>query len=306
MERSLEYDLDFFYNQPRIFVTNYYLNEFPEVIESNIINFAKKYNRFYIYIHHETIRDQELLDRINNIISNYNSNGFEIYLLMTTSTTHPNYLHPLCNCFQYKPHIDTIYKKEINLDKSIKGILSVRRRNQERDLFFKKYKKPFDGILNYLKVNLNEDTIESKEAPSDSDFLDLMRKSFVFFCFESDTIESLNSFTEKTILMFLSKNLPILFLKNNSHLKELEDMGFYLLNREFGYIDVGDTLEDKVDEFIKCVDMYNSLSVEDINLIYRNNIDKIEKNYKIITEILFSENKFNKQKESIELIKTPI
>jgi len=239
MERSLEYDLDFFYNQPKIVLGYDYLSmKYFDLIKFKINSFSKLYKKFYILVYLETIRDSKLLDNLNKIIDKLNNSGFEIYLSMNTTTIHKNYLHPICNCIQYKNYFTQIPQTKFNtfIEKEIKGIISVRRKNKYRDLFFKKYKgDEFDGIFRYLNVDLNQTNILEKNSPKKLKFIDEIKKSFTFFVFETNTIESINSFTEKTMLSFLNLNLPFVFLTNKNHLSELESLGFYIFNRDIGY-----------------------------------------------------------------------
>lgn len=307
MERSLEYDLDFFYNQPKIVLGNDYLSiEYFDLIKSKINYFSKIHKKFYILIYHETIRNSELLDTLNNIIDKLSTNGFEIYISMNTTTTHRNYLHPLCNCIQFKNYFNRIPQDILDLkpQKKIKGIISVRRKNRYRNLFFKKFNSSeFDGIFRYLNVNLNIRNSLEKQAPSRSELLIEIKKSFTYFVFETDTLNSLNSFTEKTMLSFLNLNLPFVFLTNKNHLKELEDMGFYIFNRDIGYYGIDGNEEDKVNEFIKYLNIYNQITIDDLKKIYTENYEKILNNYKLITKHIFSKQKFDINTNSINLSK---
>lgn len=307
MERSLEYDLEFFYNQPKIVLGNDYLSiKYFKLIESKINSFSKLYKKFYILIYLETIRDSELLDNLNKIINRLNDNGFEIYLSMNTTTIHKNYLHPICNCIQYKNYFNRISNDILssNIEKKIKGMISVRRQNRYRNLFFNKYNGvDFDGIFRYLNVNLNITNSLEKSSPTLSQLIIEIKKSFTYFIFETDTLDSLNSFTEKTMLSFLNLNLPFVFLTNKNHLKELEDIGFYIFNRDIGYYGIDGSEEDKVNEFIKYLDIYNQISLDDLKTIYTKNYEKILNNYKLINTYIFSKQEFDINENSINLSK---
>jgi hypothetical protein len=67
-------------------------------------------------------------------------------------------------------------------------------------------------------------------------------------------------------------------------------MGFYIWNDEFGfgefdYMDYFD--ESKIIKYIESINNFNKMSKNEIIELYNTNIDKIENNYKIVSEILF-------------------
>jgi len=299
MQRDLKTDMDFLYKNPRIEIGNDYLtHDYLNLVRNKIINFSKKNKKFSIIIRRESIKNIELYSSYVKILEYLNNSGNEVYLSMTITTSGKYLLHPLCSAIFYKnDHWLYNYNNEFFLkeNKKInKAHISVRRRNEERFMFFKKYNKKFDGIFRYLDYDLNiKNKSNLQKSISNTELLDEIKKTYIYFCFETSTIDYVNSFTEKSLITFLCQSLPIMFLKNKTHLEELENMGFYLLNREMGYIGIEGTLENKVDEFIKCVDRCNKMKIEDVNKIYIKNYSKIMNNYNIISNIYFSNKKLN-------------
>lgn len=305
MERSLEYDLDFLISNPNIIIGLEYMKfKYIDFIHKKINDFKKINKKFTIVIYLETIRDENLLHFFNNLLHDLNKDGYEVYLSMNTLTYNSFYLHPLTNCIQYKNFFNGL-KSDYFLNDENKihnSILSIRRKNKERDLFFKKYDKNFNGIFRYLNVDMNIKNKNSELAPNKKEFISEMKSSYVGFTFETITMEDLVSFTEKTMLLFLSKTLPIVYLKNSNHLKLLEDMGFYLLNREIGYLGIDGTLEEKINEFIKCVDFVNDIKTEELKNIYNKNIKKINNNFKIVYEIIYSNKHYPNKMSNTDLM----
>jgi len=128
-----------------------------------------------------------------------------------------------------------------------------------------------------------------------------IKESFVYFNFETLSNTNLNCFTEKSLLGFLSYSLPVIYLDNEKRLKEYEDMGFYLFNKELDYECTDDDISKNISKFVKCIEKYNNLSLEEIVEYYNKNITNIRKNYEIVFNILF--NKRNNKNKSVYLTK---
>ena len=308
MERSIKYDLDFFYNQPRIEIYSKVLNNSInyEYIISSIKSFSKIHKKFYITTIHEKIQDSVFLNNLNLLINELKEEGCEVYLCMTTSSKHLNFLNPLISILHYKDFGNVSdsadnfdYRKrmilaDINLfntfkNKSIKSILSVRRKTDERDVFFSKYTKPFDGIFRYI----SDDKDAKNKFPTYTELIDEYKKSYVSFIFETSTFTYLNSFTEKLFIAFATKTLPILYIKNKTQFHELKDMGFFLFNEHLGYTEVDDELSEelKCGKFIEIVDILNDMDIDDVKSLYEKYSDKLENNYNIVTSIINSNKK---------------
>lgn len=317
MERSLEYDLDFFYNQPRVEIYIDVLSN-PKnktYILNNIIKFSKKFKKFYIITVHEKIQDLDLLQSVIQLIDDLRDSGNEVYLCSTTSTNNKNLLNPLLSILHYKnfgkvsDSSDNLNRKKLitlsdhrlfesDIDKKHKSILSIRRKTNERDLFFNLFHKQFDGIFRYIA----SDTDVSK-YPTFTELIDEYKSSYISFIFETNVgfeyelnpYFYLNSFTEKSFIAFSTKTLPILYLKNEKHLFEFKSMGFFLLNDYFGYNDVYASMDEKnkVSKLIEVIDEINSLSDDEVTYIYNKHKKQIENNFKIVQDIIKSKNKMS-------------
>jgi hypothetical protein len=182
-----------------------------------------------------------------------------------------------------------------NITKSNKGIISVRKEIDWRTHLFNQLNvNNFDGIFRYSKwiFNPNDENIDfiknKNNFPSYLELLDEYKKSYVSFVVESDSeCSNLNSLTEKTLIPFLTKSIPIV-LGGKNYVKELKEMGFYVWNDEFGfYEDDSDSIFDRVDNFVKCIEYFNTMSKEDIKNLYIDNFNKINDNYKLASEYIF-------------------
>ena len=295
MERSLEYDLDFFYNQPSLILNLEHITTDSQfhLIKKTINDILLKHKRFYIITLHETIKSQKLLNNIIDFLELVNNKkDVEVYLSMTTSTSHKYFLNPLCSILHYKDTFNKALKetssrlsdkqfflnKSNRIHKTNKGILSIKTKNHQRELFYKKYNNNFDGIFRY----------ENYKDVSFTNLMQEVKNSFVYFNFETLSNTTLNCFTEKSLLGFLSHTLPILYLNNDTHLKEFENMGFYLFNRDLGYINASSDIETNINTFVKYLETYNELSINDIQNIFDKNYNKIENNYQLAQKILFN------------------
>lgn len=321
MERNLEYDLDFFYNQPRIEIYFKLLSNPSNqtYIINQIKNFSKKHKKFYVTTVYEKIQDELFLEKINLLIDDLNSKGSEIYLCMTTSTFHRNCLHPLISILHYRDFgkvsdsADNFdFRKRIILAdyklfdkpklKQYKSILSLRRKTYERDIFINTFHKKLDGIFRYISSDKNA----KDKFPTYTELIDEYKKTYISIVFETATFTYLNSFTEKIFIAFATKTLPILYLKNGRHLDEFKSMGFFLLNDYFDYSDVCETMSEseKASKLIKVIDSVNDLTLKDVEKIYAQYSIELENNFKIIADIIT--NNFNYNQSILKLNKIVI
>jgi len=305
MERTLEYDLNFFYKQPQFLLSIKDIVSESKLtfIINQIENLLTKHKKFSIVTLHETIKSQKLLDGLLSYLDYINiKDDIEVYLSMTTSTPNKNFLNPLCSILHYDNTFDNALKDcnhsqkssdfFSNVDKKInKGILSIRGKNHQRELFYEKNNNNFDGIFRYNQYkNITVCQLMTE-----------IKESFVYFNFETLSNTNLNCFTEKSLLGFLSYSLPVIYLDNEKRLKEYEDMGFYLFNKELDYECTDDDISKNISKFVKCIEKYNNLSLEEIVEYYNKNITNIRKNYEIVFNILF--NKRNNKNKSVYLTK---
>jgi len=312
MERSLEYDLDFFYKYPRIEIGYRVLNNtYSKHIIQEINKFSNSYDKFYIISVHEII-ESDLFNDIIKCIDILNSKGKEVYISMTTSTRNEYLLHPLISLLHYKefdkvPNSadETLKHGKIHLmdsslisstEKNIKAIISVKRKNEYRDLFFDSYKSTFDGVFRYLESDINK----LKDAKPFTEIMSEYSKSLISFIFETKVNSIFNPLTEKIIFATLNKTLPILFLTNSRHLTELENLGFYFLNRDIGYSNVdGLSLNEKVELFSSKVDLINNMKFDQVKSLYNKHIENINNNFRIINDFISIDRKMNNYKLNI-------
>ena len=306
--RSLEYDIEFFYSKPRIdlFILVQVSEDF-ETLKTFILNFAKTHKKFYIFTPHEKIITDLLLDKMLKLLNDLNNRGFEVYLCMTTTSSNPYFLNPLCSILHYtgkyakdKNQVGTKNVSEkikiLDLDfykntkKEIKGLFSIRKTDYYRDLFYTNFDGKFDGIFRYSRMDRGRNTGQHSPVTFDT-LIKEYNQSFVSFFFETATNESTNSFTEKSMIALLSKTLPVLFITKPNQIKELNEMGFYFFNEWFDYTEVNENSSDieKVNLFISCIKKFNQLSINDVKNIYQENITRVKQNHDIVKELLLTE-----------------
>ena len=87
-------------------------------------------------------------------------------------------------------------------------------------------------------------------------------------------------FTEKVIMPFLSKSMPIVF-GGTDYVKSLKELGLFVFNEEFGIID------SNPKSYNTAIKNLKNKSFEEINTIYQKNIKKIESNYELISNIIY-------------------
>ena len=313
--RSLEYDIEFFNSTPRIELLVFVqINEMFENIKRTILNFSKKHKRFYIFTPHEKIISDKLQQEFIELLDSLNSNGFEVYLCMTTTSTHKYFLHPLCSVLHYTGDYskdkNQVGKKNVNekikildlklyskTDKIHKGIFSIRKVDHFRELFYKEFDKKFDGIFRYSRMDRGNNSGDYKPVSFDT-LIKEYNQSYVSFLFETGTNDSTISFSEKSMIALLSRTLPILFISKPNQIEEFNNMGFYFLNEFFDYTTVSKTAseKDKVNLFLKCIDKFNKLSIDEVINIYKEKTEQIEKNHTLIKEMLLKEIDYTQEK----------
>lgn len=278
------------------------LSKLKNLINTNISKLSiVSYNEVFKYTQH--------LDKINKLLSN---TDIEYYISASTSTKYHNFFNPLVNIYfwkncvirsnvnwssDYTGNTQKLFDKDNfkNFNKEFKGILSIRKESPLRNYLDSIIdKENFCGIYRYIKypaskkIELDKNKIQN--LPTMTELLNEYKKSYVSFIVETSTgPHFLNILTEKTLIAFLTKTIPIV-LGGKFIIKELKDMGFYVWNDEFdfGDGDLDDTASGiKIEKFNRCIENYNKMSKSDIADMYNSNIDKIENNYKIVSELLF-------------------
>lgn len=195
--------------------------------------------------------------------------------------------------------------KDVNdFNKTNRGILSVRRRRSIRDIVFSELSE-FKGICRYHRWQNNIETpypddkneLFKKFKGDDISFNQLRDEyisSYVSFIIESthgshaDYAPSM--LTEKSLMGFLTGTMPVI-LSGPNFVRELEDMGLKVWNREFGWGEgdfYGAESNLRAYPFLDCINTYNNMSDVDIENLWKSNYTQIQKNYEIISRVLYS------------------
>lgn len=284
--------------------------------------FIKNTGDCYIRAGGETIMNggaeqhyQGFQDHLNIMISEQKS---KVLIQSATSTKIPNGFNPLVNLlvwsddeagngFRIRNTIDIEnfdnslfpsceYKMGhdvFDYDKNIRGIISSRKFDIFRDNLYKRLDE-FNGISQYHRIdngyNEQDEFSLSKFENINYTWSELKNKykeSFVSFVVETYRGPESNTLTDKTLLSFLSGNIPIVLGQKN-FVRELEDMGFWVANNDFGfkwgdYWEFGDIR--RIENYLDCINIFNSMSNDDIKKYWISNKDNIQKNYDIVTTL---------------------
>jgi len=272
--------------------------------------FEKSHDKFVILYYTEIFSSsgklQQLQDRISIILQNEPHK--EIYISQATSTKIKYGLDPLINLIYWK---GVLSRKKINIDdenillfekglfkdtsKKVKGIFSIRKRNPVREYIFNKIKE-FDGIIRYSKWpqdshrELIEGTLKNvnvDDFPTWYDIINEYKSSYFSFIIESHSNSNLNQLSEKTILAFMTKTIPIV-LGGRGYVKELEDMGFWVGNSILG-VDFDNSPTEsyiRFDSFVNAIENYNKLDLNDVTKIYNHNMNNIQNNFNIVSNLV--------------------
>lgn len=304
---------DIIYYQIKFYYDNYH-----NILD--FLQFSESYNNFNedtnIFKHTREILSNGIeKNNVESIIETL-SKTKEVYL--TTSTISPSkyQFHPFVNIhihWNYLPiennltgdGISTVfawpndvynYTNKIAFNKSIKSILSVRRKTHFRDILFSKITSDTNCIFRYheyiSKFNKKVEYYSKTEntPPTWQELSEEHSKSIFAFVIETDNGDNpyINSqITEKTLTAFLNGNIPIVLGQKN-FVRELKDIGLYVWNGEFGFEDAdsSNSYEYRITKFVNCYNNIKKISLEDSIKIWYNNIDKIQKNYDIISNLV--------------------
>ena len=273
------------------------------------LNFALKYfEKFTILCDQEVISELDYLKNLQNIIRNHPNK--EIYISCSTTTNYEYSLDPLLNILFWR---DTYSRNQISWTRAgikdfsifhkkyYKGgiksnpfILSVRKKRKTRDFIFNKLTGNYNGIVRYARWP--EQGFENHEWEDDNNsnfptFLEIIQeyeKTYISFILETNNeCDFMTQFSEKILLAFLTKTLPIVIGDVNLN-KELTEMGFYTFNHIFNINDGGASIQNKesLTSFTNTVDEVNNMRLKPIKILYNDNMDKIEHNYNLINYLL--------------------
>lgn len=270
----------------------------------------ENYEKFLIVHIQEIFRSKKIISYIHKKVKETKK---EVLISSSTTTDDFIFTHPITNlyfwqgCFSKSklssnsPPILLFHKKYYtNKSKQIKGILSVRKQNEERDVLFSNIKE-FDGIFRYISFpayigDESDEIIQStSHFPNWKNLIKEYTQSYISFIIESMNGYVYNQLSEKTIIGFLTKTMPIVY-GGKDYVKELKQMGFYVWNDEFNF-GKGDEYErgsiEKNKNYINTIEYYNKLSLEDIEKLYNENLDKIEHNYNLAKIVMENDDWWN-------------
>lgn len=285
------------------------LNNFSE-FEKYFDIVCKTYNKFCVVYPCEVFLP-EVTTKLQELIKSKKNN--EIYISHSSSKVDDYFLPPILNLFfwqrqwmrenisWYSNTAVLLFDKNFykgDYIKNNRGIFSTRKTTFVRDRLFSKLKDiNFNGIYRYAswpRESNNENHLyNQKNFPTFIELLEEYKKSYISFIMESEKNSNINCMTEKTLVPFLTKTIPV-FYNSSNYCKELEDMGFYTFNNLFGLDDEFDSLDmeddNKINKFIDSINLYNNLNSEDIlNDFYLKNIDKINHNYNLAHKFLIDD-----------------
>lgn len=288
-------------HQLDLFLKNKFVYIFPHTEDVSIsIQRIKQYSSkhdgdFLIYIRHEIIPYQEYFDKIINLVQSLPNN---IWIMSSTASTHPNMVEPIVNTIMFKDtwvdwNGDSYYEELFTPmlydsipwgEKKIKSILSIKRKTEWRDLVFPTFTNIPIEIKRYVGGGLGEHPPDWNTLTKE--YLDTFVACVVETHYPTET--SFTCFTEKSILAFLCGNIPLI-LGRRGLIKELESMGLWIANNDFGFELYDNTIEDisKIEAYSRCVKRIHQIDIGDYFL---KNIKKIENNHKLISEIFLKKN----------------
>lgn len=228
--------------------------------------------------------------------------GIEVRILISSLKEVENGFNPIINflCWNDAKHItDKKGKKELHFDiknfidfkpKTNKFILSWRKQSPLRDSIANNLVKNESEIIRYHGITPKElmNSVPDKQTYlSWKELIEEYKSSLISFIIETEywienpkvICNEVIPFTEKIMIPFLTKSLPIVFAKEDYN-EYLNNMGFFTLNKEYG-INGTDVIEYK-----QCIQKIQSLSFNDVKKIYDNYQKEIENNYKLIIDII--------------------
>tara|TARA_R110002153_G_scaffold52711_2_gene147581 strand:- start:510 stop:1451 length:942 start_codon:yes stop_codon:yes gene_type:complete len=299
LNKKQTYQLEFIKNNP--IVRN--AGPWNDDIYVHNLEFAlKKLNKFTILCPQEVFPELDYLENLQNIIRNHPNK--EIYISCSTTTDYEYSLDPLLNVLFWR---DTYSRNEIAweagdisifdeqyykpLEKQNPFILSIRKERKIRDVVFSNLTGKYNGIVRYAKwpeqgwEDKNWEKENTNKFPTFIELVNEYKQSYIAFIIETNSSYCMTQFSEKILLAFLTKTLPIAIGSPNFN-KELTKMGFYTFNENFDIADEGFE-ESILNSFSNSVNLINNMKLKSIEKLYNNNIDKIEHNYKLVTYLLW-------------------
>jgi len=256
-----------------------------------------------LYTGTEIFINKDCFNKIQDYCNQKNKNGIKIKILTSTFSKINNGFNPLVNLICWnsaKHHSDNCIIFNSNnykhIKKNKKFILSWRKFTSERNniicnlndikidydnSIFNFHKTLPDKVLNQKLHNISNDLIEW------NDLINLYNESYISFIAETeywistDVIddELIIPNSEKILIPFLSRNLPIVYA-SNGYIQNLKNNGLFVLNDYFG------VKEFDIDSYSKCITHINSLTLQEVKNIYRQHLFEINKNYETVSRFI--------------------
>lgn len=304
---------DIIYNQ-----INFYYDNYDKVFD--FLRFNQGYRNFNqntcIFKHSREIlnneRDKTNVENIIKKLRDYRN----VYLTTSTITPSEYQFHPLVNIHIHWNHLpiennlvgdgdstvfawDTdIYNhlNQINFNKNIKSILSIRRKTHFRDILFSKITPDINSIFRYHEytnvLNKKFEYYKQNESspPTWQELCTEYKQSIFSFIVETDNGDTPNinsQITEKTLNAFMNGTVPII-LGHKNFVNELKNIGLYVWNDEFGFDDAdsSDSYEYRLQRFIYCYDNIKKMTWDESIGYWNDNVHVIQKNYDIVSNLL--------------------
>ena len=272
----------------------------------------------YFCVEHEIIDDKKSLNYLIDSIKKYNLTTARI--CQATISQREYFANPLVNFYMWRnlatrkniswddseENIEIVFErkkyfvgKKIQSNRKYKSICSVRKRNHWRNFLMKKMNID-NSIIRYANWPDDADDKSTNadwdkyvdNFPTIQELIEEYEQSYFSFIIESKNNEEgdIAQLSEKTIIGLVTGTMPIIFGDNNL-IRDMKSAGFYTWNDYFDY--KGDSLKQnklKVKHYYDIVEKVKKLSLTETKKIYIDNLDKIQRNYDIISELIFSEN----------------
>jgi len=318
-------ELDFFKTKDFIKINIFDEHETNiEYIRSEV----KNRDRLIVVSQAESFGNMKLYDSILKIIDE--NPDKDIRISSATASKFPFSTHPLTNLIMWKdvvgrndvmwvcenaPTFPNFTKDNIVTceNKNIKSIISVRKQNDLRKYLFDNiHPTDIDGICRYYHwhPDIENDDIKTWKTEKIRTISELhgdYSSSFISFVVETELGDSstnfTSTFTEKTLFSIVNGTMPII-LGSKNLINDLKKIGIKTFNEEFGFGNVSDFYDShstkRIDKFIECIHNVKNTNITDVEKMWIDNRDSIQKNYDIVASILFNDeyaNYFYSEKE---------
>lgn len=276
-----------------------------------------KYNDTAIlyYWYTECIQNEESLSHWNKILEPYRG---KYKFCQSTIDMGEELTHPYTNIFRWRDIIiknnvmntfdhgmTRLFDKRYMFDSTFKNnkrsfnhILSVRRKTDGREALIKSIDTDKLDIFRYFEIDTDEENTNHKKSKIDSrikgypmwsELMEEYSKTYFSFIVETnfDASWPYNPFSEKTLISFYLRSIPVVFGHKNM-IKKLENLGFWTANYDFGYREIESlSSEDsnRIGKFSQMINQITDMTDKQIHEYYHDNYKNIYQNWKLLTDI---------------------